>query len=136
MDLQRTLRYMGEMLAFASVATVGALGAATLAAQPPRPNSLMGWLLFIVTSGFVAAALVLAIVLALPLARAGYPKTSAGILPAKPLFLTAVTTAVGSLGLAQFGVFTGRDVTYLLGAGLLSGWLGFLRRSELSEPDA
>lgn len=136
MDLPRTIRYVGELLAVASVGTLGAYGGATLLAQPPRSLTLVDLLLLIITLALLAVALILTFVLALPLARAGYPKTSMGILPARPLLLAALVTVLGSLSLAYFHVFSRREVISLIGSALLTAWLSYERFAEISAPDA
>lgn len=136
MELPRTIRFVGEVVAVASVGTLGAYGGATLLAQPPRPLTLMDFLLLIITLALVAAALVLTVVLGLPLLRAGYRKTSMGLLPARPLLLAALVTVLGSLSLAYFHVFSGREVISFIGTALLTAWLSYERYAENSAPEA
>lgn len=126
---------MGEVLAFVGVGALGAYGGATLLAHPPRSLTLVDLLILIITLALVAAALVLSVVLGLPLLRAGYPKTSMGILPARPLLLAALVVGLGSLSLAYFHVFSGREVISLIGSALLSAWLSYERSTENSAPD-
>ena len=73
MDLQRTIRYVGEIVVWASVAVIGTFGAAALLAKPPAPTTLPAWLLLAFTVAIVVAALILTFLLGLPLAQSGYP---------------------------------------------------------------
>ena len=136
MDLPRTARYVGELIAVAGVAALGAMGASDLLAQPPRPHGPLDWLLIVFTIALVLASLILTVLLGLALLRAGYPKTPAGVLPARLLLIGGVVIALASLGLSYFGRLSGRDVLFFIGAALLSAWLSYDRYTEISAPDA
>jgi hypothetical protein len=129
------LRFLSGILAVAALGGIAAYGGAGFFAQPPKPDTWLAWLVFLLTPVLLGVASILAIIIGVPLLRGGYPKLRATTLPAWPLRLGSGVLVVASLCLARFGYLTRRDVLYFLAVAGQTLWLSYLQ-IDITEPDA
>jgi len=120
----------------AALLGMAAYNGASFLAQPPKPNSLLDWLVFLLIPACLTGALILGIVIGVPLLRGGYPKPRAAPLPVIPLRWASFVLVLAPLCLFRFGYLTRRDVIYFFLVAGQTFWLSNLETQDIEEPDA